>query len=78
MTWQKTWRVATRSIRRAPLRSTLMGSGLVLGVLAMTLTAASGEGARREVERGWKAMVGNLDAIFVQAGGPAQRGMART
>ena len=68
--------LALRSIRRSPLKATLTGAGLLVGVIAITVTVASGEGARRAVEQQWKAMVGNLDALFVSPGGPAQRGMA--
>lgn len=70
------WSLALRTIRRAKLRSTLMGLGIALGVLAIVLTVATGEGARRAVQRSFKAMVGSLDVLFVQPGGRAQRGMA--
>jgi putative ABC transport system permease protein len=68
--------LAVRTIRRSPVKAVLTGTGLLLGVLAITLTVASGGGARRAVERQWRAMVGNLDALFISPGGPAQRGMA--
>ena len=68
--------LAVRTIRRSPVKAVLTGTGLLLGVLAITLTVASGEGACRAVERQWRAMVGNLDALFISPGGPAQRGMA--
>ena len=76
MTATASIQLALRTIRRSPLKAALTGLGLLLGVLAITLTVASGEGARRAVEQQWKAMVGNLDALFVSPGGPAQRGMA--
>jgi len=74
MRWSDTWNVTTRTVRRAPIRSLLMGSGLILGVLVVSITTASGEGVRREMASMWKSMAGSIDAIFVQAGGPAQRG----
>ena len=76
MTATSTVQLALRTIRRSPLKAALTGLGLLLGVLAITLTVASGEGARRAVEQQWKAMVGNMDALFISPGGPAQRGMA--
>jgi putative ABC transport system permease protein len=69
-------RLSLRSVRRAPVKAFLTGAGLFLGVLAITLTVASGEGTRRVVIRQWRAMVGNMDALFISPGGPAQRGMA--
>ena len=78
MTVLSTLGLAARSIRRSLVRTIFTGTGLVLGVLAITLSVASGEGARRAVEKQWRAMVGNLDALFVSPGGPAQRGMATT
>lgn len=68
--------LAARSLRRSPLRAVLTGAGLIIGVVAITLSVASGEGARRAVMQQWRAMVGNLDALFVSPGGAAQRGMA--
>jgi len=76
MTLASAVRLAARSVRRAPLRSLFTGAGLVAGVLAITLSVASGEGARRAVEKQWRAMVGTLDALFISPGGSAQRGMA--
>jgi putative ABC transport system permease protein len=68
--------LAARSLRRSPLRAVLTGAGLIIGVVAITLSVASGEGARRAVMQQWRAMVGNLDALFISPGGAAQRGMA--
>ena len=76
MTATSAIQLALRTIHRSPLKAALTGLGLLLGVLAITLTVASGEGARRAVEQQWKAMVGNMDALFISPGGPAQRGMA--
>jgi ABC-type antimicrobial peptide transport system permease subunit len=71
-----TFRLAARSVRRNPGRAALMGLAFIIGVISITLTVATGEGARRAVERSFKSMVGALDVLFVQPGGPAQRGMA--
>jgi ABC-type antimicrobial peptide transport system permease subunit len=70
------WRLAGRTLRRHPGRTTVMAIALVIGVASITLTVAAGEGARRAVEQSFKAMVGALDVLFVQPGGAAQRGMA--
>lgn len=70
------WAIAVRGLRRAKGRSVLMGLGLVIGVLSISLTVATGEGARRAVARSFKSMIGSLDVLLVQPGGEAQRGMA--
>lgn len=70
------WALAGRTLSRNKARSALMGLGLVVGVVSITLTQATGEGARRAVRQGFKSMVGALDVLFVQPGGTAQRGMA--
>ena len=68
--------LAWRTVRRSPGRSALMGAGLVVGVLSISLTVATGEGTRRQIQRSFRAMFGALDVLFVQPGGSAQRGMA--
>jgi putative ABC transport system permease protein len=68
--------LASRSLRRAKVRSLLMGLGLIIGIVSIMLTVATGEGTRRSVEQAVKSMVGDLDVLFVQPGGAAQRGMA--
>lgn len=68
--------LATRSVRRSPWRALLTGIGIVIGVASITLTVATGEGERRAMMAGWKAMVGSMDLLFVSPGGKAQRGMA--
>ena len=70
------WTLAGRSIWRSKGRSMLMGLGLVIGVVSITLTIATGEGSRRAVQKSFKAMIGALDVLLVQPGGSAQRGMA--
>jgi macrolide transport system ATP-binding/permease protein len=69
-------KLALRSLRRAKVRSLLMGLGISLGVLAIMLTIATGEGTRRAIQRSFRAMIGSLDVLLVLPGGPAQRGMA--
>ncbi|HEY0777123.1 MAG TPA: ABC transporter permease [Gemmatirosa sp.] len=71
-----TWTLAARALRRAKLRAALMGLGIALGVLAVVLTVATGEGTRAAVRRSFQAMIGSLDVLLVLPGGPAQRGMA--
>lgn len=68
--------LAARTLRRNIGRSVVMGLGLVIGVASISLTVATGEGARRAIEKGFKTMVGALDVLFIQPGGAAQRGMA--
>src|SRR5438105_5019797 len=70
------WSLAARSLRRAKLRSILMGLGIGVGVFAIMLTVATGEGTRRSIQRSFRSMIGSLDVLLVLPGGPAQRGMA--
>ena len=69
-----TWQLAARTLRRHPGRTTLMGLGLVIGSACLTVTVATGEGARRAVEAQFRAMIGELDVLLVMQGGPASRG----
>jgi MacB-like periplasmic core domain len=66
--------LASRSLRRAKVRSLLMGLGLIIGIVSIMLTVATGEGTRRSVEQAVKSMVGDLDVLFVQPGGAAHPG----
>ncbi len=75
--WPGACRTALRTIRRTKGRSLAMGLTLAIGVLAITLTIATGEGARRGVEKSFRSMLGAFDVLLVQPGGPAMRGMAR-
>ena len=70
------WALAGRTVARNKIRSTIMSAALIIGVVSITLTQATGEGARRAVRQSFKSMVGALDVLFVQPGGSAQRGMA--
>ena len=69
-------KLSWRAVSRSRVRTLLSGAGLVIGVLAITITVATGEGARRAVRGSFKAMFGSIDVLFVQPGGPAQRGMS--
>ena len=75
--WPGAWRLAVRTTRRTKSRSLAMGLTLAVGVLAITLTVATGEGARRGVEKSFRSMLGAFDVLLIQPGGPAMRGMAR-
>jgi ABC-type antimicrobial peptide transport system permease subunit len=70
------WSLAGRTVVRNKARTALMSIGLIVGVVSITLTQATGEGARHAVRQSFKAMIGALDVLFVQPGGAAQRGMA--
>lgn len=76
-TWRVSFAVAARTLRRSKWRSLAMGFTLTVGVLAITLTVATGEGARRGVEKSFRSMLGAFDVLLIQPGGPAMRGMAR-
>lgn len=69
-------RLSWRAVSRSRVRTLLSGVGLIIGVSAITITVATGEGARRAVRGSFKAMFGSIDVLFVQPGGPAQRGMS--
>ncbi len=75
--WGTAYRVAARTLRRSKWRSIAMGLTLTIGVLAITLTVATGEGARKGVEKSFRSMLGAFDVLLIQPGGPAMRGMAR-
>jgi ABC-type antimicrobial peptide transport system permease subunit len=76
MTFTTLTKLAWRAMSRSCVRTIMSGAGLVIGVLAITITVATGEGARRAVRGSFKAMFGSIDVLFVQPGGPAQRGMS--
>lgn len=71
------WRVALRTTRRTKRRAAAMGATLGVGVLAITLTVATGEGARAAVEKSFRSMLGAFDVVLIQPGGPTQRGWGR-
>ena len=69
-----TWQLAVRTLRRHPGRTLLMGLGLVIGAACISLTVATGEGARRAVAAMLENQIGALDVLLVVQGGPADRG----
>ena len=69
-----TWSLALRTLRRFPGRTALMGLGLAIGAASITLTLATGQGARKKVEERLQVMIGELDVLLVVQGGPADRG----
>jgi putative ABC transport system permease protein len=69
-----TWQLAARTLRRHPARTLLMGLGLVIGAASITLTVATGEGARRAVAARLQNQIGALDVLLIVQGGPVERG----
>src|SRR6185503_14442552 len=57
-----------------PGRTALMGLGLAIGAASITITLATGQGARRKVEERLRIMIGELDVLLIVQGGPADRG----
>jgi putative ABC transport system permease protein len=70
-----TLRLAGRTLRRHPGRTALMGLGFLIGTASITLTVATGQGARRAVEQRFRSMIGALDVLLVMQGGGADRAM---
>jgi len=68
------WPLALRTLRRYPGRTALMGLGLAIGAASITITLATGQGARRKVEERLRIMIGELDVLLIVQGGPADRG----
>jgi ABC-type antimicrobial peptide transport system permease subunit len=68
------WSLALRTLRRYPGRTLLMGLGLAVGAASITITLATGQGARRKVEDRLRVMIGELDVLLIVQGGPADRG----
>jgi putative ABC transport system permease protein len=66
---------ATRSMRRYPLRTTLMMLGVVVGIASLTVLSSIGEATRRETMQRFKNMIGTFDTIIVRPGGGRTRGM---
>lgn len=66
---------ATRSMRRYPLRTTLMMLGVVVGIASLTVLSSIGEATKRETMKRFKNMIGTFDTIIVRPGGGRSRGM---
>jgi putative ABC transport system permease protein len=71
---RSTWALAARTLRRYPGRTALMGLGLAIGAASITVTLATGQGARQIVENRLRVMIGELDVLLIVQGGPADRG----
>jgi putative ABC transport system permease protein len=66
---------AMRSLRRYRLRTTLMMSGIVVGIASLAVLSSLGEATKRETMRRFKNMIGTFDTIIVRPGGGRTRGM---
>ncbi|MBV8205611.1 MAG: ABC transporter permease [Acidobacteria bacterium] len=66
---------AARSMRRYPLRTSLMMAGIVAGIASLAALASIGEATKRETMRRFKNMIGTFDTIMVRPGGGRSRGM---
>lgn len=66
---------AMRSMRRYPLRTTLMMLGVVVGIASLTILSSIGEATKRETMQRFKNMIGTFDTIIVRPGGGRSRGM---
>jgi putative ABC transport system permease protein len=66
---------AMRSMRRHPLRTTLMMLGVVVGIASLTILSSIGEATKRETMQRFKNMIGTFDTIIVRPGGGRSRGM---
>jgi putative ABC transport system permease protein len=66
---------AMRSMRRYPLRTTLMTLGVVVGIASLTVLSSIGEATKRETMQRFKNMIGTFDTIIVRPGGGRSRGM---
>ena len=75
MNISKTIRMALRTISRNRLRSFFMMLGVTIGIASLTGLASVGEATRQETMRQFRRMLGTLDMVIVQAGGPSTRGM---
>lgn len=71
----KTLRLALRTLARNRLRSFFMMLGVMIGIASLTALASVGEATKQETMRRFKRMLGTLDMVIVQSGGPSSRGM---
>jgi ABC-type antimicrobial peptide transport system permease subunit len=69
------FRLAARDLRRFPLRSFFMGSGVMVGVGTLTVLVAVGERVRTETLERFKNMIGTFDTVIVRPGSGKSRGM---
>jgi putative ABC transport system permease protein len=66
---------AIRSLGRYRLRTTLMMSGIVVGIASLAILSSLGEATKRETMHRFKNMIGTFDTIIVRPGGGRTRGM---
>src|SRR6266853_3307278 len=66
---------AIRSLGRYRLRTTLMMSGIVVGIASLAILSSLGEATKRETMQRFKNMIGTFDTIIVRPGGGRTRGM---
>ncbi len=64
-----------RSFGRYRLRTTLMMSGIVVGIASLAILSSLGEATKRETMQRFKNMIGTFDTIIVRPGGGRTRGM---
>ncbi len=64
-----------RSLGRYRLRTTLMMSGIVVGIASLAILSSLGEATKRETMQRFKNMIGTFDTIIVRPGGGRTRGM---
>ncbi|MBZ0178339.1 MAG: ABC transporter permease [Melioribacteraceae bacterium] len=64
MKWKNLFKVAFKSLLKARLRSLLTTLGIIIGVSAVIIMVAIGEGAQREIEKQINSLGSNLIVIF--------------
>ena len=67
--------MALRTLSRNRMRSFFMMLGVTIGIASLTGLASVGEATRQETLRQFRRMMGTLDMVIVQSGGPSTRGM---
>jgi putative ABC transport system permease protein len=75
MNFIRTVRLALRMLSRNRLRSFFMMLGVTIGIASLTALASVGEATKRETMARFKRMLGTMDMVIVQSGGPSSRGM---
>ncbi len=64
MKWKNLFKVAFKSLLKARMRSLLTTLGIIIGVSAVIIMVAIGEGAQREIEKQINSLGSNLIVIF--------------
>jgi putative ABC transport system permease protein len=75
MKWQNLYKSAFRSMLRARMRSLLTTLGIIIGVSAVIVMVAIGQGAQRDIENQISALGTNLIIIYpgaTRVGGVSQ------